>query len=105
MSRKGNDMIDIIGTGLKGHVETTYAKLVETFGEPNSPTDGCKIQARWAITTPNGDVITIYDWMENAYWRGIGNGIPVEDVTFWHIGGRVPAVVSWVKQQLAGEAR
>lgn len=88
-----NSGIDVSGTHLQGYVTTTYAKLVATFGEPNSEFDDCKSQAEWNLLTDAGDVVTIYDYKMNV--------IPVEDVTDWHIGGRVPAVVQWVNERLS----
>lgn len=95
-------MIDICGTHLQGYIETTYAKLVETFGPPNSEHDGYKTQAEWAMLTPTGHVVTIYDYKQGDCYRGEGNGTPAEEVTSWHIGGHIPDVVAWVEARLDG---
>ena len=92
--------IDVSGTHLQGYINTTYAKLVDTFGEPNGDYDDYKSQAEWALVTPAGDVVTIYDYKQGARYRGRAHGIAVEDVTEWHVGGKVPTVVSWVQRQL-----
>lgn len=97
--------IDSTGTHLQGYVTTTYKKLVETFGEPNAQFDDYKSQAGWNLLTPTGDVVTIYDYKQGACYRGVADGIAVEDVTEWHIGGKVPTVVPWVEQQLADGIR
>lgn len=94
-------MIDVSGTHLQGHVTTTYAHLVETFGEPNAEGDSYKTQAEWNLTAPAGGVVTIYDYKQGACYRGDADGVAVEDVTEWHIGGRNAAVVAWVEEQLA----
>jgi hypothetical protein len=96
--------IDISGTHLQGYVNTTYAKLVEAFGEPNVEPDGYKVQAEWNLVTSAGDVVTIYDYKQGACYRGDDDGIPVEDVTDWHVGGHRPVVTTWVEDQLANTA-
>jgi hypothetical protein len=92
--------IDPTGTHLQGYVNTTYVRLVATFGEPNAEGDNYKVQAEWNLLTDAGDVVTIYDYKEGDCYLGEGEGIPAEDVTDWHIGGHTPTVVSWVEARL-----
>lgn len=86
-------MIPIIGTHLQGRITTTYARLVEVFGEPNAEHDDYESHAEWAMRTSAGDVVTIYDYKQGR--------VPVEDITSWHIGGHTSAVTGWVKRQLS----
>jgi hypothetical protein len=65
------------GTSLKGSVYTTYADLVETFGEPEA--GGDKTTVEWALRFEDGTVATIYDWKTYATPMG-----PYD----WHIGGK-----------------
>ena len=90
---ENDDAININMTSLKGYVKTTYAKLVETFGEPTftdaSPYE--KVNAEWNLefTVPFTDEwgeedfnyvkATIYNWKDGY--------IPTEEYE-WHIGGK-----------------
>ena len=67
----------INGTSLQGYVSTTYATLVEKFGQPNIGA-GDKTNSEWALRFSDGTVATIYDYKE-----------PMTPVTKydWHIGG------------------
>ena len=48
---ENSEAVNINMTSLKGYVKTTYAKLVETFGEPTftdaSPYE--KVKAQWTL--------------------------------------------------------
>jgi hypothetical protein len=70
------------GTGLVGKVLTTYADLVNTFGEPTLH-GGDKVNVEWVLNfiDKNGDetIATIYDWKEPS--------IPMGE-TLWNIGGK-----------------
>jgi hypothetical protein len=81
-----NDTAD--GTSLQGYVSTTYAQLVEQFGEPTF-TNGDKVTAEWCLDIKvvrdgeldeDYDIITatIYDWKE--YETPMGR-------YRWHVGG------------------
>ena len=80
-----NKEIDVCGTSLVGKIETTYAQLVELFGEP-TPSDEYKSDAEWEIELEDGTVNTIYNWKNGRNYLGI-DGLDVEDITDWHIGG------------------
>jgi hypothetical protein len=66
------------GTSLQGHITTTYAELVEKFGEPNC-FGGDKITVEWALEFGDGTVATIYDWKYGE--------TPMHK-TEWNIGGK-----------------
>lgn len=65
------------GTGLQGHITTTYGELVEKFGEPER--GGDKTTVEWALEFEDGTVATIYDWKyeETPMYK-----------TEWNIGGK-----------------
>jgi hypothetical protein len=71
-----NDAL-VTGTSLQGHIVTTYAELVEKFGEPNSGSD--KTTAQWALDFEDGTTATIYDWKYGE--------TPMHK-TEWNIGGK-----------------
>lgn len=81
---------DINGTCLQGYVETTYARIVEVFGEPTS--GGDKTTAEWDITFDDGTVATIYDWKEYSTPKGYYD---------WHIGGHSKWAVELVTNLIA----
>jgi len=65
------------GTSLQGHIVTTYAELVEKFGEPKA--GGDKTTVEWALDFEDGTVATIYDWKYGE--------TPMHK-TEWNIGGK-----------------
>ena len=84
------------GTSLVGYVKTTYARLVEVFGQPTFTNDADafeKTQAEWVIVFDNGLVASIYDWKQ--YEAGVPQGL-----YDWHIGGTTEEVVNVVVDAL-----
>ena len=75
------------GTSLKGYITTDYSVLVEAFGPPHSDGDGYKVDAEWMLQFSNGVVARIYNWKDGVNYCG-EHGLPVEDITEWHIGGK-----------------
>ena len=65
------------GTGLVGHVATTYDDLVKAFGKPDR--EGDKVTAQWIIQFSCGTVATVYDWKEPE--------TPMQAYD-WHVGGK-----------------
>ena len=102
---ENSEAVNINMTSLKGYVKTTYAKLVETFGEPTmtdaSPYE--KVNAQWAIEfkVPFTDdtgiedfetvTATVYNWKDGY--------IPTEKYD-WHIGGFDSEAVDCVEKVL-----
>lgn len=82
----------------QGKVECSYSKLLALFGEPHAG-DEDKTQANWTVYTPAG-IATIYDWKLGDCYHGQGNGIPVEAVTEWSIGGNNYQVVEWIQKAI-----
>lgn len=89
-------------TSLQGHITTTYAKLVEAFGEPTSQGDGCKVDAMWELFTDTG-VATIYNYKNGRNYAG-AIAPAVKDITDWNIGGHDKHAADWVRGQLGLEA-
>ena len=77
------------GTCLQGYVETTYAKLVEVFGEPQGASD--KTTAEWFVQFGDGTIATIYDWKVHES--------PMDKYS-WHIGGFNKQAVYLVQKAL-----
>jgi hypothetical protein len=90
------------GTSCQGYVDTSYAKLVETFGEPTPGWDDYKTDAEWVLATVNGYVVTIYNYKDGKNYLG-EEGLPVEEIRDWHIGGAGPHAVDLVQEALPTE--
>ena len=88
---EADETVNVNGTHLVGEITTTYAKLVEQFGEPTftdaDPNE--KVACEWTIdakVVSDGDdeedyfykPFTVYCWKEGR--------IPTEEYS-WHIGG------------------
>lgn len=87
--RVTNSYRDAGMTSLMGYVNTTYARLVEVFGQPISGSGDGKVNSEWIIKFSNGQVATIYDYKESV--------TPTDDYD-WHIGGNKKLVVELVAQ-------
>lgn len=75
-------------------MEVSYARLVETFGEPNvsaGELDADKVSAQWLLATNEGPA-SIYNWLPETHY------LPPETTTQWHIGGSRTEVVSCVAE-------
>lgn len=86
----------VTGTSLVGYVSTTYARLVEVFGEPTFTNDADsfeKTQAEWVLIFDSGLVASIYDWKQ--YEAGVPQGLYE-----WHIGGVDETVVDLIVEAL-----
>ena len=83
--KKLKDFKQISGTSLKGYVYADYSTLVEVFGEPAGCYDDYKSDCAWDLVI-NGTVCTIYNYKDGQNYCG-EDGLLVEDITEWHIGG------------------
>lgn len=90
------------GTSLQGCIISSYDKLVEIFGEPNSDGDEYKVQKEWIIHFSDDTVATIYDWKEGDAYNGEGQGKHYTKVTEWHVGGHNKASLFRVNEALEG---
>lgn len=93
-------MEDANPTGcLQGYVEGTwhYADLVAKLGEPTYSDGYDKTKAEWIIEFDDKDVTTasIYDYKQY--------GVPLSEITDWHIGGTSQTAVELVNRILNNE--
>lgn len=85
------------GTSLLTYLDTSYADLVRTFGEPGKG-DENKTEAEWVIWFPDFEqVATIYDYKTGVAYCGEDEGTPTADLREWHVGGNDHAVIELVK--------
>jgi len=91
--------INTNGTHYLGLIDVDYNLLVSKFGEPSDSFDDYKSDAEWQIMFEGNSVATIYNWKDGKNYCG-EDGIPVEQIKEWHIGGRDIRVNRWVKDYL-----
>lgn len=80
----------VSGTSLQGYIKTTYADLVEVFGEPRYSGGDDKVTTEWNLEFR---VATIFEDIDDEYeyvtatiydWKLCGTPFVEYD---WHIGG------------------
>ena len=97
MNFKKASQEEVIGTHLMGYIETSYARLVEEFGEPE---DGeYKIDAMWFLKFEDGTIATIYNYKDGYNYLGI-KGREVESIRDWHVGGFSKDAVERVREMI-----
>ena len=89
----------IYGTHLQGEIEISYDRLVEVFGNNDGKNDGYKVDAEWDGII-DGEVFTIYNYKDGKNYLG-EDGLAVEEITNWHIGGKSIKVVNKLKKYIA----
>ena len=96
------------GTSYLENLKITYQELVDLFGEPTIETDGYKVDAEWHVslrktdtgwTAPEDAFVTIYNYKDGKNYNG-ANGLNVEDITNWHVGGKARSHVDILEQYI-----
>ncbi|MCD6436378.1 MAG: hypothetical protein J7L15_08360 [Clostridiales bacterium] len=74
-------------SSLQATIDIAYFVLVDLFGEPNVEIDDYKVDAEWELEF-DGEPLTIYNYktVKNYLYLG-SDGIGLEFITDWHIGG------------------
>lgn len=92
-----DDSIRTCGTCLRGHITTSYANLVDVFGEPmKDGFDDYKSDAEWVVQFEDGLVATIYNYKNGINYCGSEHGTPTHRIHDWNIGGYDTAVVTYI---------
>ena len=76
----------------------TYTRLCELFGSPMSGRDD-KSSCNWVLEFEDGLIATIYDYKLSKKYLG-ENGLSVNDMKSWHIGGHDEVVFNRVQKIL-----
>ena len=87
------------GTSFQGYVNAHYNQLVEMFGEPYTNPDNYKTDVEWIVSTPHGPA-TIYNYKNGRSYLG-ENGLALEVMDEWHVGGKNGESYEWVMQRLS----
>lgn len=90
--------IDTNMTSYRGEIDISYYELCELFGPPlKEGFDDYKSDAEWHVQFENGAVATIYNWKNGRNYCG-SDGLNVEAITEWHVGGHSADVMQLVRQ-------
>ena len=87
---------EIDGTSLQGYMDISYEEIFKKLGKPNMEGDPYKVDAEWGIKFHDtNEVATIYNYKTGRRYLG-DEGLDVEDIRDWHIGGRDKSIVERV---------
>ena len=96
------------GTHLQGYVQCSYDDLVNTFGKPTI--EGgmeTKIEVEWELTfydpTIHFDevqIATVYNWKNGKRYCGEEEGLEVQDIKEWNVGGHSKYAIQLVNKAL-----
>ena len=97
------------GSFLVGEIRTDWKNLVFNLGFPScnhEDYEDNKIEAEWIIQFSDGTVATVYNYCNGKRYDP-DNGLPVEQIRRWHVGGTDSAAVEKVGHILGipGEVR
>ena len=89
------------GTHLQGYVKATYEQLLKTFGEPHDPNgDNYKTDVEWAFEFADGTIATLYNWKNGKNYLGEAEGLELNDIYEWHVGGFSEKAVAKLLEKL-----
>ena len=89
------------GTFLQGYIKASYEQLVKTFGEPHDPNgDNYKTDVEWAFEFADGTVATLYNWKNGKNYLGEAEGLELNDIYEWHVGGFSEKAVAKLLEKL-----
>jgi len=101
MKYKLNYLADDTGTCYQDEIEVSYDTLVEVFGEPDPiANDGYKTDIEWLIEFEDGTIATIYNWKNGHNYLGEHDGLSIENITYWHIGGFDKKAADYIKDAI-----
>lgn len=92
--KMNTDDINTNGTCLQGCIDISYGDITEVLGG-HQEGDGDKVDAEWILEFEDGTVATIYNWKDGKNYLG-AEGLDVEEIRDWHIGGKSKDVVAYV---------
>ena len=89
------------GTFLQGYIKASYEQLVKTFGEPHDPNgDNYKTDVEWAFEFADGTIATLYNWKNGKNYLGEAEGLELNDIYEWHVGGFSEKAVAKLLEKL-----
>lgn len=105
----------ISSSGASTYIDLPPAKLIEVFGKPSGE-DDFKVSGSYTFNTPNGGIITIYDWKATNLYDENFEETPEslwssEKHFEFNIGGdnlgkqQVGEFMAWIKSMLINSVR
>ena len=89
------------GTYLQGYIRANYKQLLKAFGEPHDPNgDNYKTDVEWAFKFADGTVATIYNWKNGHNYLGEAEGLELDDIYEWNVGGNSDKAVAKLLEKL-----
>ena len=89
------------GTFLRGYIKASYDQLVKTFGEPHDPDgDNYKTDVEWAFEFADGTIATLYNWKNGHNYLGEAEGLELNDIYEWNVGGNSDKAVTKLLEKL-----
>ena len=89
------------GTFLRGYIKASYDQLVKTFGEPHDPDgDNYKTDVEWAFEFADGTIATLYNWKNGHNYLGEAEGLELNDIYEWNVGGNSDKAVAKLLEKL-----
>ena len=89
------------GTFLQGYIKASYEQLVKTFGEPHDPDgDNYKTDVEWALEFADGTIASLYNWKNGKNYLGEAEGLELNDIYEWHVGGFSEKAVAKLLEKL-----
>ena len=89
------------GTFLQGYIKASYEQLVKTFGEPHDPDgDNYKTDVEWAFEFADGTIANLYNWKNGKNYLGEAEGLELNDIYEWHVGGFSEKAVAKLLEKL-----
>jgi hypothetical protein len=101
-------------SGASEYLTLQPSRLIQVFGEPEE-SDGYKVSGEYRFNTPNGGMITLYDWKSTSLY----DSNLIDPVDFWggseyfemNLGGddegkkHVREFMEWIQGQLENSVR
>ena len=89
------------GTFLRGYIKASYEQLLKSFGEPHDPNgDNYKTDVEWAFEFADGTIATLYNWKNGKNYLGEAEGLELNDIYEWHVGGFSEKAVAKLLEKL-----
>ena len=89
------------GTFLRGYIKASYDQLVKVFGEPHDPDgDNYNTDVEWAFEFADGTIATLYNWKNGKNYLGEAEGLELNDIYEWNVGGNSDKAVAKLLEKL-----
>ena len=91
---------DVNGTCLQGRINTSYQTLLYKLPPPIDYYDCYKTEVVWALKFSDGTIATVYNWKNGKNYLE-EDGLELEEITEWNIGGHTKKALEYINQLLS----